>query len=168
MSEASKIMWQNENSYVNSDEYRQLLSDRTVKIQKMGKFQSNYSRCKRGTYNINGKDVYFRSMWEANYALYLDFLIDQKQDIVSWEFEVDTFWFEAIKRGVRSYKPDFKVHLKDGSVEYHEVKGWMDARSKTKLKRMAKYYPLVEMVLIDSKPYKEILKKLDGIIPFFK
>lgn len=168
MSEASKKMWSDEKSYVNSEEYRQMLSDKSMKLQQSGKFKGRYSRSKKGTYNINGKKIYFRSMWEANYALYLDFLINQKQNIFKWEFEVDTFWFEQIKRGVRSYKPDFKVGLMNGEIEYHEVKGWMDGKSKTKLTRMAKYYPDVKIILVDQKPYKEIIKKLNGVIKFFK
>ena len=87
---------------------------------------------------------------------------------MSWKYESKTFWFEAIRRGVRSYKPDFEVELNNGDIEYHEVKGWMDAKSKTKLKRMKKYYPEITMVLIDKKPYMEILKKLNGIIKFYK
>ena len=59
-------------------------------------------------------------------------------EILKWEYEPETFWFEKIKRGVRTYTPDFKVTEKDGSIIFHEVKGYMDARSKTKLKRMKK------------------------------
>ena len=128
---------------------------------------NKYSRSKQGHYNINGKEIFFRSLWEANYALYLDFLVKQKQ-IESWEFEPDTFWFEAIKRGVRSYKPDFKVCLPGGKIEYHEVKGWMDPKSATKLKRMKKYHPDVVVVLVDQKPYKEIVSKLGAVLGFFR
>src|SRR3990167_6016438 len=67
---------------------------------------------------------------------------------IEWDYECKTFWFEKIKRGVRSYTPDF--YLKSEN-EYHEVKGWMDTRSITKLKRMKKYYPEVKMVVIDGK-----------------
>lgn len=167
MSKASKAMWDNPNHKVNSDEYRQMLSDRSMKQQQQSKSLNRYSRARIGTYDINGKKIFFRSSWEANYALYLDFIIDQRQDIVKWEFEVDTFWFEAIRRGVRSYKPDFKVYLKNGNIEYHEVKGWMDPKSKTKLSRMKKYYPKTKIVLIDAKPYKEIIRKMSGIIKFY-
>lgn len=124
-------------------------------------------QCRQGDYDINGRIIFFRSLWEANYALYLDFLISCKQ-IISWKFESKTFWFENIKRGVRSYKPDFEVENNDGSRDFHEVKGWMDAKSKTKLKRMAKYYPDVKMILIEQKQYKEIIKKLKGIIKFYE
>lgn len=133
-----------------------------IKPLSVNKFKNMQS----GDYDINGKVIYFRSLWEPNYALYLDFLIKQKQ-ILKWEYEPDTFWFDQIKRGVRSYKPDFKVTNIDGSIEYHEVKGYMDAKSKTKLKRMRIYYPDVKMVLIDKAVYNEIKVKLGKVLKFY-
>lgn len=108
--------------------------------------------------------LFVRSSWEANYARYLNFLIHQRQ-IKSWEYEVDTFEFKGIKRGSRFYTPDFKVFNLDGSFEYHEVKGYMDSRSQTKLKRMAKYHPQVKIILIQRREYQEILEKLGRVIP---
>lgn len=112
---------------------------------------------KSGWFSINRKKIFFRSGWEVNYARYLEWLRQNKK-IVSWEFEPDTFWFEKIKRGVRSYLPDFKVTNPDGTIEYHEVKGFLDSKSKTKLKRMAKYYPSVKLILIEKDSYKDILQ----------
>lgn len=112
----------------------------------------------QGWFEKDGKLIFMRSSWELNYAHYLNFLI-KCNEIVSWEYEVDTFWFEKIKRGVRSYKPDFKVLLPNGSIEYHEVKGRMDDKSGTKLKRMAKYHPEIKIVLIDAKRYAAIKNK---------
>ncbi|HEY5085928.1 MAG TPA: hypothetical protein VII66_01090 [Gemmatimonadaceae bacterium] len=121
-----------------------------------------YSRCNYGRRADLG-DQFFRSMWEANYARYLNFL-QARGIIAAWEYEADTFWFEPIRRGVRSYKPDFKVTNPDGSVHYDEVKGWMDAKSITKIKRMAKYYPAIDLRVIDQKAYREIARKLGGAI----
>ena len=166
MSENLKKIHQNPESYLNSDEYRQILSDRASKNQANGIFKGGYSRGKQGTYDINGKKIFFRSLWEANYALYLDFLVSIGE-IKKWEFEKDVFWFLAIKRGVRSYKPDFKVFKTDEIFCYHEVKGWMDNKSKTKLNRMRIYYPEVKIELIDSKRYNGIKKKMNGIVRFF-
>lgn len=165
LSNKSKEMWNDPHSYVNTQEYRQIVSDRMSLRQSNGAYKNPYSRCHQGKYDINGKLIFFRSSWEANYALYLDFLIKQKE-IIEWEFEPDTFWFE-IKRGVRSYKPDFKVQLPDGSIQYHEVKGWMDSKSKTKLKRMAKYYPEINIILIDAPVYKDIKNKLGKMLKFY-
>jgi hypothetical protein len=139
-------------------------------VGKMPKNMQNggaYSNIKRGYYNINGKDIFFRSKWEANYALYLDFLIKQRQ-IKSWTYEKDVFIFEKIKFGTRSYRPDFKIYNNDDTFEYHEVKGYMDARSKTKIKRMAKYYPKTKLVIIDSATYKDIRKKIGKMLKFYE
>lgn len=106
---------------------------------------------------------YFRSSWEANYARYLNWLIIQKE-IVRWEYEVDTFDF-PVKRGNTRYLPDFKITNIDGSIEYHEVKGHMDSDSAVKLKRMAKYYPGVKLVLIDAPVYRELDQQLKHLIP---
>ena len=162
--------WADKNDYLNSKEYRQSISDRDVALGKLGRgiitYNKGYARGRQGHYNINGKDIYFRSLWEANYALYLDFLI-KNHEIKSWEFEPQTFWFEKIKRGIRSYLPDFKVYKNDDSFEYHEVKGWMDKKSVTKLKRMKKYYPNIRVIVIDEDSYKDIKKKLGKAIGFF-
>jgi len=128
--------------------------------------KAKWGNIKRGYFDINGEKIFFRSKWEANYALYLDFLIKQKQ-IKKWEYEKDVFVFEKIKFGVRSYRPDFKVYNIDGSIEYHEVKGWMTSRSKTKLKRMAKYYPNIRLILIDQKYYHDIKNKVGKMLCFY-
>ena len=113
---------------------------------------------------LSPKGIYFRSSWEANYARYLNFLMDRGQ-IQRWEYEPHVFWFEEIKRGVRSYLPDFKVWETINDEPYYvEVKGFMDAKSKTKLKRMAKYYPEVKLVLVDKDKYNEIKYKLSSLI----
>ena len=108
--------------------------------------------------------LFVRSSWEANYARYLNWLVGLGE-IAAWEYEPDTFWFDEIKRGTRSYTPDFKITNNDGTVDYHEVKGWMDQKSRTKLKRMAKYYPNVKVTLIDADAYYAIARDVSGFIP---
>jgi hypothetical protein len=129
------------------------------------KKSSNYSHVKSGFREDLGFKV--NSKMEANYARYLKFLQLNGQ-IKGWEYEPETFWFESIRRGVRSYKPDFKVHLNDGTYEWHETKGYMDNRSQTKLKRFAKYYPKEKMVLIEYPRYKAIEKTVKGLIPHWE
>jgi hypothetical protein len=126
--------------------------------------KTGYTSCKRGWAEVGGQRVFFRSSWEENYAHYLEWL-KQRGEIQEWQHEPDTFWFDKVKRGTRSYLPDFKVINKNGETEYHEVKGWMDAKSKTKIKRMAKYHPTVKLVIIDSKRYKALEKTVMGIVP---
>lgn len=106
---------------------------------------------------------YVRSSWEANYARYLIWL-ESKNEIINWAFEPDTFEFEGIKRGSRFYTPDFKITNKNGTVEYHEIKGYMDAQSATKLKRMKKYHPNIKIVLIDKTQYYALAKQLKNLI----
>jgi len=131
-------------------------------IQVPGKF----GHVHRGYYTIEGKEYFFRSRWEVNYAIYLNFLIKQKQ-VISWEYEPESFLFEKIRSGTRTYRPDFRVVLSSGSIEYHEVKGWMDPKSLTKLKRMRIYFPEVKMVVIDEEVYTDIKKKLGALLKFY-
>lgn len=110
-----------------------------------------------------GNTCYLKSGWELQYAKYLDTLL-ANGTINKWEYEPSTFWFLKILRGVRSYTPDFKVEYADGSIEYHEVKGYLDSKSKTKLKRMRIYHPEIKMKLIDRAVMEELglLDKLKG------
>lgn len=142
-------------------ERRRDLSERMS--QRLREGGNVYSHARRGRRPDLG-DTFFRSAWEANYARYLDLLV-RRRFITAWAYEPDTFWFERIRRGVRSYTPDFRVDRSDGSCYYVEVKGWMDAKSKTKLKRMAKYHPTVELRVVGAKEYREIERKLAGAIP---
>lgn len=125
-----------------------------------------YGNCKGGKRpDLNNQ--YFRSRWEANYARYLNFLIRCKQ-IKKWEYEIDTFFFENIKRGINSYTPDFKIYNTNGTIEYHEIKGYLNNQSKTKLNRMAKYYPDKKIIVIGHKEYKALYNKLKKIIPHWE
>src|SRR5690606_8292944 len=104
MLSATVDAWANKSSGFNSEEYRQSLSDRASKAQRDGTLRNGYSRGSQGRRSDLG-NIFFRSSWEANYARYLNFLKSQGH-IYKWEFEPDTFWFESIRRGVRSYLPD--------------------------------------------------------------
>ena len=115
--------------------------------------------------DLNG--MYFRSSWEANYARYLNWLV-KNEAIQDWGYEVDEYEFTAIKRGTRFYKPDFKVWGNGGGFEYHEIKGYMDATSKTKLKRMAKYYPKIKVIVIGKIEYKDIERDIKPFIPYWE
>lgn len=112
----------------------------------------------------NRAPIYFRSGWEVNIARYFEFQV-RKGLIANWEFEPRTFWFETIKRGVRSYLPDFLITRNDGTHYWVEVKGYMDSRSKTKIKRMAKYYPEEELQVIDQKRYNAIKSTASLVVP---
>ena len=107
---------------------------------------------------------YFRSTWEANWARYLKWLKD-RGEIKDWEYEVQEFVFDKIKRGSRSYLPDFRILTNAGAIEFHEVKGYMDQKSSTKIRRMAKYFPEVRLTVIGKKEYREVANKLGRLIP---
>ena len=124
----------------------------------------NSNNWQPGHREIGGRRIYFRSKWEINYCRYLQWLKEQGE-IKEWEYETETFWFEGIKRGVCSYKPDFKVTEKNDAVAYHEVKGYFDPRSRTKLKRMRIYHPKVKIHLIEKKFFSQNGKKLSRLVP---
>jgi hypothetical protein len=104
-------------------------------------------------------DKYFRSSWEANYARYLNYIKEP------WEYEPKEFEF-PIKRGNRTYKPDFWLPKKQNWIE---IKGYMDQKSKTKLNRFKKYYPeeFEKLIIITEQEYKEIAK-YKGLIPYWE
>lgn len=119
----------------------------------------------RGWHEIGGKRYYFKSRWEVNFAAYLEWL-RLKGQIFEWSYESITYRFNGIKQGVVSYKPDFEVwETKSSKPIVYEVKGFMDPKSKTKLKRMAKYHPTVKVIVIGQKQMAEIGKKLGAVIP---
>lgn len=161
LSKVSINMWQNMTE--------EKLAERTLKHvktrHKNGTLYPNRAKCtwKQQWATVGGVRKYFRSQWELNYAHYLEWL-KSKGQIKSWEHEPETFWFEGVKRGCVSYLPDFRVVENNDSIAYHEVKGWMDDRSKTKIKRMAKYHPTVKLIVIDSKAYASLSRDVSGLV----
>lgn len=145
-----------------SAEQQQRRSDQATARMALSSGENAYSRAKGGRRPDIGP-MYFRSAWEANYARYLNWL-KERGEIDGWEYEPETFWFDAIRRGVRSYKPDFRITEK-GKSYFVEVKGWMDPKSRTKLRRMKKYHPGVEVRLVDAKQYESIKRAVSRLIP---
>lgn len=112
----------------------------------------------RGWAEVGSKRCYFRSLLEKNCAEYLQYLRD-KDLILGWKYEPKTFWFTDIKRGVRSYKPDFFVMISAYKFFWLECKGYMDPKSKTKIKRLKKYFPSEKLLVIRSqKEFHKILR----------
>jgi hypothetical protein len=75
--------------------------------------------------------IVLRSNWEANVArIYNAYEIE-------FEFEPKVFSY-PVKRGTKGYTPDFYLPKHD---EWLEVKGYLDDKSKIKLKRFKRYYP---------------------------
>ena len=167
MSIRMKSQWKDKNSFFNSQERKQKMSDFMKKLRASKIITNPYSRAKRGRRSDIG-DIFFKSRWEANFARYLEFL-KKNGSIFKWEYEEDRFEFHKIRFGTRSYLPDFKVFDTETSEPYYyEIKGWMDRKSIVRLKRMSKYYPSVKIILISQKEYKEIENKLGGLIQFWE
>lgn len=164
ISERMKAQWADPNSILNSELFKLNRSDSMTFRRANNPPTNPYSRAKRGRRSdLGGK--FFKSRWEANFARYLNFL-KASGNILSWEYEPIRFDFEKIKRGTRSYLPDFAVMDKvDSEPYFYEVKGWMDKKSATRLKRMGLYHPKVRLIIIGAKEYKEIEIKLGKVIP---
>lgn len=82
------------------------------------------------------------------------------------QYEPITFWF-PIMGGTTSYKPDFWYFDNEaGKLIVTEVKGYMDPKSNTKLTRMKKYYPKIEVRLVASREYRGIIKTTKKLIKY--
>ncbi len=162
LSRASRALWAAPGSPLRTEEMAQKRSD----LLFHRRMRNPFSRGAGGR-RTDLSDVYFRSSWEANYARYLDFLLSRGQ-IASWDYECKTFIFERITRGTRSYLPDFKVRYVDGHHEWHEVKGWMDAKSRVKLERMAYYFPKETVVVRGSAWFRQASKSIAPMIPLWE
>jgi hypothetical protein len=135
-----------------------------TKVERGNNVMPRIASWKAAWHEIGSKRCYYRSRWEANYARYLEWL-RLRGEIADWEHEPETFWFEKIMRGCRSYLPDFRVTENNGQIVYHEVKGWMDDRSKTKIKRMGIYHPNVKLIVIDAKEYRKLQAQVSMLVP---
>ena len=138
-------------------------TDKTI-LSRTGSQKNSGSKFKQGWREVGGKRNYYRSQWEANFSRYLQWQKERGM-IKEWEHEPATFWFEGIKRGCVTYLPDFKVTNNDGTHEWMEVKGHMDAKSRTKINRFRKFFPEEKLRLIDAKWYKENRQKLSLVTP---
>lgn len=119
------------------------------------------------TATVGSRKITFKSKAELSFAEHLEFLRESGQ-IQYWSYEPhgSTFWFERIRRGVRSYKADFLVVTNSREVQWYEIKGYLDKRSVTKLKRMRKYYPHIRVVLVMMRDDKRQRDLVDAIRPF--
>lgn len=108
---------------------------------------------------IGGERIYFRSKAERLYAKYCQWLMEHGF-IKSWEYEPQVFEF-PIKHGTTRYTPDFRIVENNGTHWWAEVKGYMDAKSKTKITRFRKYYPEEKLSVIDSEWVKKNKNKIN-------
>jgi len=105
------------------------------------------------------KSITFRSSWEHRVAKMLEFMVDHHA-IQKWTYEQKTFHFDQVKKGNMAYIPDFWVLFNDNTEAILEVKGYMDQRSGTKLKRFLQFYPDQNLILIcNHKNFYEFMTK---------
>jgi hypothetical protein len=121
----------------------------------MGRPQPKGGRCERLG------NVWMKSTMELNYAAYLLWLKDRGA-IADVLYEPKLYDYrEWYQKGAMHYTPDFLVIHPDGRKEWHEVKGYLDGPSKTKLKRYLKHYGQIPVVLVCRKP-EEMAKHFAG------
>lgn len=105
---------------------------------------------------------FFRSAWEADCYRFIKHLQQHRQvlngldkQIRSIEVEPHTFTFTQFghTHGTIAYTPDLRV---SNTIDYVwiEVKGWLDAQDKTRIRRLKKYYPneFKKLVAITGSP----------------
>lgn len=154
MSKRWKAIWDSCSKEDRAIKTRTAMDAKLLKYGTLSPIKDRKLTWKQGWRTIDGINYYFRSSWEYIYALSLQ---NQKTEnkITDWKFEPKTFTFEKELLKVTYYTPDFEIITLDGSVEYHEVKGWMDERSILKLSLMKKWYPEIKIVLIQSDWFKK-------------
>lgn len=113
----------------------------------------------QGYLTFDNVEYYFKSLWEMNYAAYLQWMLD-RGFIKNWKYEPKEFAFpkDSYKAGPFFYNPDFKVKFHDGRKEWHEVKGWMNAVSKKKIKRFEKHFPEEGPIVVIDNEWFELAK----------
>jgi hypothetical protein len=119
---------------------------------------------KRNKVSIIGKrkdlGVFCRSGWEADIHRILNKLYG-KEDI---RYEPTTFSFApfGVMKGTVSYTPDFYIASQD---IYIEVKGWIKAQDKTKIRRFIKYFPeeAKKLMYIAGSPNTAAAKFFDSV-----
>lgn len=119
------------------------------KQQKKTGLANTYYMSKKGIREDIHPTYYFRSTTEANFARILDHLG------VKWTYEAKTFRFSNCKSAPYSYKPDFEiVETNEKAISHglikglYEIKGFLENKAITKLKRFKKYHPTQASKLI--------------------
>ena len=106
----------------------------------------------RVTATVGGRECRFDSKAEKAYAEFLEHNRRSRDSKMrSWTHHppgIDLF----SKFGVRlaRIKPDFLVELKDGRVEYHEVKGWVTPMWRLKVRWLKADRPDIVYRVIDA------------------
>lgn len=104
---------------------------------------------------IPAKNSKGQNKLEASYADHLQLLVMAKV-IKGFEFEPDKLKLAW----TTTYTPDFKVFNFDGSIEYHEVKGFWRDDARVKLKVAAHQYPQFKFRSVEKKGGAWVIKEI--------
>jgi len=106
---------------------------------------ANYARTKKGVRKDVHPTYYFKSATEANFARILEY------HNIKWSYEERAFTFDGYKNKPYIYIIDFQILGKPQTKKkdlldklgdrFIEVKGYMNAQSRNKLRRYKKHYP---------------------------
>lgn len=116
----------NLNNILNKSIDKEIMENDGVTPRKKGNAYQYTKTGHRKDINLN-----VRSSWEANFVRILNLYK------IEFEFEPTVFPF-PIKRGTKGYTPDFLLKRNN---EWVEIKGYLDDKSKIKLKRFKRYFP---------------------------
>lgn len=116
---------------------------------------------------IEGRVFNFRSTWEYNYALYLQYLT-KLGVLKEWGYEAMFLRYKVPKHyKIKGYLTDFtfKKTGEDKTI-FVEIKGRMDSRSRFILQGLSKHHPNVNVFVIRQQQYYKIIKSFYQKIPF--
>jgi len=113
---------------------------------------------------------HFKSKHESKFAVWLERSVELCY-IKSWAYEPQTFIFDWIQCGTRSYCPDFCVNWFDAPDKpathaiWYECKTYIVKRDNTKWRRLLKLHPDLKLVIVFDGPRKKERAKIDQRIP---
>ena len=145
---------------------------------------ANFARTRKGVREDIHPKYCFRSATEANFARILEY------HKCKWTFEERSFVFSGYKTKPFVYIMDFAVEKSKNKPDwlvpgFYEIKGYMTADSRTKLRRLKKNYPeeAAKTIVVIYNKYKkkdiefcekygfkhlfydELTKEYEGLIP---
>lgn len=129
-------------------------------------YTKGYKSNVQGWRNIGGRKKFYKSLWEINYARYLDYC-KKRGLILRWYYEPELFKYpeEMYEKGPYYYKPDFLVYLNETDRVWREVKGYMNYASMAKIRRFRENYPDERLEIIDEHWFKKALHTWRWEIP---
>jgi len=118
-------------------------------------FEENRNRINKQSFGrrcqatIGGRDYTFDSMFERNWARYLQFLMDHDK-IIDWVYQPIKwdFWPFNYRNKPYEYSPDFLITEPDGQDIYQETKGYIRTYDISRISRANKHFGPVTFDLV--------------------